>query len=97
MLHYLIFTSNTTLSSFFLFFFIIDLYFLIPAAMAQIFNPPTELAIPTGMPTKEAKAEIETHPVLKKLKCVSLKMCNSKLYKPFCASYSSFHFGLFLQ
>ena len=96
MLHYLMFASNTTLSSFFLFFFIIHLYFLIPAAMAQIFNPTTELAIPTEMPTKEAKAEIEIHPVLQKLKCASLQF-NLKLSKPFCDSDSSFHFGLFLQ
>ena len=31
--------------------------------MTQIFNPTAELVIPTGMPTKEAKAEMETHPV----------------------------------
>ena len=47
---------------FFLFFLIIDLYFLIPAVIAQIFNPTAELVIPIG--TKEAKAEMETHPVI---------------------------------
>ena len=36
-------------------FLIIDLYFLIPAAVAQIFNPMAELVIPIGIPTKEAK------------------------------------------
>ena len=29
----------------------------------QIFNPTAELGIPTGIPTKEAKAEMETHSV----------------------------------
>ena len=39
------------------------LIFLIPAAIAQIFNPIAELVISTGLPSKEAKAEIEIHPV----------------------------------
>ena len=57
--------ANNTISSCFLFFFIIiDFYFLIPAAIAQIFNPITELLIPTAIPIKEAKAEIEIHPVI---------------------------------
>ena len=47
-----------------LFFLIIDLYFLIPAVITQIFNPIAELVIPIGIPTKEAKAEIEMHPVI---------------------------------
>ena len=46
-----------------LFFLIIDLYFLITAVIAQIFNPTTELAMPIGTPTKEVKEEIKTHPV----------------------------------
>ena len=48
----------------FFFFLIIDLYFLIPAVIAQIFNAVAELVIPIGIPTKEAKAEMETHPVI---------------------------------
>ena len=32
--------------------------------MAQIFSVAAELAIPAGIPTKEEKAEIETHPVI---------------------------------
>ena len=32
--------------------------------IAQIVNPIAELVIPTGIPTKEAKAEMETHPVI---------------------------------
>ena len=55
-------TDNTILS-FFFFFLIIDLYFLIPAVITQNFNSIVELLIPTGIPNKEAKAEIETHPV----------------------------------
>ena len=46
----------------FFFFLIIDLYFLIPAAIAQILNPIAELVIPKGIPSKKAKAEIEIHP-----------------------------------
>ena len=48
----------------FIFFLIIVLYFLIVAVIAQIFNPVVELVIPIGIPTKEAKAEIETHPAI---------------------------------
>ena len=45
------------------FFLIIDLYFLISAVITQIFNSTAEVAILAGTPTKEAKAELETHPV----------------------------------
>ena len=41
-------------------FLIIDLYFLIAAVITQIFNPTSELVIPIGTPTKEAKAEMKT-------------------------------------
>ena len=37
---------------------------LIPAAITQISNPIAELVILIGIPTKEAKAEMETHPVI---------------------------------
>ena len=49
------------------FFLIIDLYFLIAAVVIQIFNPPAELVIAIGIPTKEAKAEMETHLVIVEL------------------------------
>ena len=49
-------------------FIFIDLYFLILAIIAQVFNPVTELIIPIGISTKEAKAEMETHPVVVKAK-----------------------------
>ena len=45
-----------------LFFFIIDLYFLIPAVIAQIFIPTA--VIPTGTQTNKANAKIETQPVI---------------------------------
>ena len=45
-----------------LFFLIVDLHFLIPAAIAQIFNPIVEFVTPIGIPIKETKAEIEIHP-----------------------------------
>ena len=57
MLFNLDFANNAILSCFF--FLIIDLYIIIPAAILQIFNPIVELVIPKGIPTKEAKAEIE--------------------------------------
>ena len=63
MVVYLDFANNTTSSSFFFFPLLIDFYFLIPEVIAKIFNPTTELAMPIGIPTKEAKVEIETHPV----------------------------------
>ena len=46
--------------------------FLISANVAQIFNPIAELAIPIGMWTKEAKAEIETHPLTEE---ANIRMC----------------------
>ena len=46
------------------FFLIIGLYFVIPPAIAQIFNSFAELVIPIGIPSKEAKAETEIHPVI---------------------------------
>ena len=50
--------TRIILSCFF-FFLIIDLCFLIPAA---------ELVIPTGIRSKEVKAEIEMHPVIEEAK-----------------------------
>ena len=46
------------------FFLIIDLHILIPVVIAQIFNPIAEPVIPIGIPSKEAKAETEIHPVI---------------------------------
>ena len=58
------FACNTIWWCFFLFFLFIDLYVLIQAVITHIFNPIVELVIPTGIPTKEAKAEMETPPVI---------------------------------
>ena len=57
----LVFAKNTILSCFF--FVIINLCFLIPAVIKQIFNPTAELVIPTGIPTREAKAEFQSQSV----------------------------------
>ena len=64
MLFSLDFANNTILSCFFFFFLTIDLYFLISAAIAQIFDLIAELVIPTEISSKEAKADIEIHPVI---------------------------------
>ena len=62
----LVFGNNTILSCFFFLFFfflIVDLYFLISAVIVQISILNTELLLSIGIPRKEAKAEIEIHPV----------------------------------
>ena len=41
--------------------------------MAQSFSPIAELAMPIGIPTKEAKTEIESHPVTTEAKKISLQ------------------------
>ena len=58
------FSNSTTLSWFLFFFLIIDLYFLIPAVIAEISNPIAELVTPIGIPSKEAKAKTGRHPVI---------------------------------
>ena len=60
----------------FFFFLIISLYFLIPVVNIQIFNPTAELAIQIRIPTKETKAEIETH--------IVFPQCNLKRCILFC-------------
>ena len=74
------------------FYTFIELYFLIPAVITQIFNPIVELVIRIGIPIKEAKAEIEIHPVI-----VESLQYNLELHKPFCIFYSSILLALFLQ
>ena len=63
MLFNLDFSNNTILPGLFFFFLIIGFYFLIAAVITQFFNPTAELVITIGIPTKEEKAEMETHPV----------------------------------
>ena len=64
MLFNLDFANNTNLSCFIYFFLVIDFYFFIPAAIAEIFNPIEELVIPLGISRKEEKAEVAVHPVI---------------------------------
>ena len=54
----LVFAINNISSKFSFFFFIIDLYFLILAVIAQLFNPTVILAISIGRLTKEEKVLI---------------------------------------
>ena len=61
MLFNLDFGNSTMLSCYFYFLLIIDLYFLIPTAIAQIFNPIAELV--SKQASKQAKVEVEIHPV----------------------------------
>ena len=49
---------------FLLFFLFIDLYFLIPEVITQIFTPNAELVIPIKFLFKEAKLVMETHAVI---------------------------------
>ena len=49
-------------------FLIVDLYVLIPAVIAHIFNSITELVIPIGISCKEVKEEIKIHAVVVKAK-----------------------------
>ena len=58
------FPNKTILSCLFFFSLIIDLYVLIPAVIAQIFNPIAELIIPMEIPSKETKSEIEIHSLI---------------------------------
>ena len=81
-------------NAFFLFFLIINLNVLITAVIHQIFNPIAKFAIPVGIPTNEAKVEIETNLVTTETK-ISNVPCNLKPYKRFSASYSlSFIFSM---
>ena len=68
MLFNLDFVNNTIFSCFLFFFLVIGLHCLIPAAIIQILNPIAEPVIPMGIPSKEAKAVIDTHPVITEAK-----------------------------
>ena len=74
----------------------IDLYFLIPAVIAHIFNSISELVIPIGIPIKEVKAEIEMHPVIVEVKIRSYSI-KFRFVQTFFDFYSFVHFALFLQ
>ena len=66
----MLFNLDFACNTIFLFLLIINLYFLVPAVIAQIFNPIAELVIPIRMPTKEAKGEMETYPVIVEAKII---------------------------
>ena len=63
---------------------IVNLFFLIPVAIAQISNPLAQLLIPFGVRTKEGNAEIEIHPVIVEAKMRKSSIKFKELYKPFC-------------
>ena len=48
----------------FLLLLIFHLYFLFPSVIAQSFNSTVELVIPKGIQIREAKSEMEKHPVI---------------------------------
>ena len=48
--------------------------------------------MPTGTPTKEAKGEMETHPVTVEIKMSKRSQYTSKLYKLFYVPHSLIHF-----
>ena len=56
--------DNTIIPCFFLFLLNIKLYLFIPVVVVHNFNSIAELEIPIVIPTKEAKEEMETHPVI---------------------------------
>ena len=53
------FAKNSILLCFFFFFLITDLYLLIPAVIAQVFNLFAELVIPIGIPIKKQKEKLK--------------------------------------
>ena len=69
----------------FLFFLIINLSFLVPAVIAQNFNPTSELVTSIGMPINEANAEIETQPLTVETETKKNAENNSKPYTLFYA------------
>lgn len=69
----------------------IALYFVIPTALEQMFNPTAEPATPIGKRTNVA--EIKTHTV--KAKKWLSGQYDLKLYKLFCVSCLLYFFGLF--
>ena len=66
----LVFHGCAILSGLFFFFLIAGLYVLYPAVITKLFNPTAELAMHLEIPTKELKAEIETHRIAKEAKNV---------------------------
>ena len=76
----LVFPINTILS--YSFFLIIDFYFFVPAVIAQVFNLFTELVIPIGIPTNEAKVQIETQSITAEMRKKNARS-NLNCYMPY--------------
>ena len=93
--NYFFFLASNNILQYFLFILIIIGYSFIPAVIAQISNSIVKLTIPIGIPSNEVKTEIGIHLVTTQDKIIKYSI-NLELYKPFCASFSSIYFGLFL-
>ena len=61
-------------------------YTFYSCVIAQICNPIPELVTPIGLPTKEAKVEIEMYPVMVEVKIRKCSICQKCL---FCSFYST--------
>ena len=90
------FANDTISLRFFFFLLTIDLFFSIPAVIAQVFNPIAELVITIGIPKKKQKQKLKQIQQSQKLKQESFQH-NLELYIPFCAFHSSIHFALLIQ
>ena len=90
MVFHVAFVKKTILSCLFFFLFIINLNFLVPTFITQIFDPTAEFAMPIGILSKEAKVEIKTHSVI-----ADTKIGKYSHSKPFCVYNVLIHFGFF--
>ena len=72
-----------------MFYLIIDLYFVLLAATAQIVNLIAELVIPIGIPSKKTKSEIEIYPEIVEAKIKNVQY-NSEIYELFVLSTHQF-------
>ena len=68
MLFDLNFANNAILSCFFFLFLNYSLILFNPSSYCKIFAPIAELVILIGIPSKQAKTEIEMHPVIAEAK-----------------------------
>ena len=64
----LVFAKKAVSLWFFLFFLIIDLHFLVPSVIVQIFNFTAKLQILIAISVNEAEVEKETNPVVTETK-----------------------------
>ena len=71
---------------------IIDVYFLIPAVIAHVFDPAAELLMPIGIPTNEANAEMETQPVTTEISECSTQLKCLHAFLHFLLTNALFYF-----